>query len=216
MSEHATPPRPKVGRPVVYTPEQLLERLVQAAIDLLEEQGADADVSVAQIAARAKVSKRTVYTAIASKEELIAHVIRHNVAAVTELLDAPVASAPAARAMLARFLTEWAGMACGSSAVGIFALAIRERSRYPAIGAAYQRSRSEYGFDKLAAWLARMDAKQFLLVPDPALTAEFVLTMVASERQRKLALGIDAPLTSDELAQRVAAILQFVLPHDLP
>jgi len=216
MQADAAPPRPKVGRPAAYTPEQLLERLVQAAIDLLAEQGADADVSVAQIAARAKVSKRTVYTAISSKEELIAHVIRHNVAAVTEILEAPVASSAAARTMLARFLAEWAVMACGPTAVGIFAMAIRERSRYPAIGVAYQRSRTEYGLEKLAAWLERMDRKQFLAVPDPALTAEFVLTMVASERQRKLVLGIDAPLHDDELARRVSAILRFVLVENLP
>ena len=212
----ADPIKSKVGRPTIHAPGQLLERLVQAAIDLLEEQGADADVSVAQIAARAKVSKRTVYTAIASKEELIAHVIRRNVEAVTEILDAPVASGAAARALLGRFLTQWAGMACGPTAVGIFALAIRERSRYPAIGAAYHRSRTEYGFEKLAAWLARMDAKKFLPVSDPALTAEMVLTMVAAERQRKLALGIDAPLADAELAKRVHLILRFVMASDLP
>jgi len=216
MTHDAALPRPRVGRPVAHTSEQLLQRLVQAAIDLLAEQGPDADVSVAQIAARAKVSKRTVYTVISSKEELIAHVIRHNVAGVTEILAAPVASRAAAQAMLAHFLAEWAVMACGPTAVGIFAMAIRERTRYPAIGVAYQRSRSEYGFEKLAAWLARMDAKQFLRVPDPALTAEFVLTMVASERQRKLALGIDAPLQDDALALRVNAVLRFVLAENLP
>jgi AcrR family transcriptional regulator len=215
-TESAKPARAKAGRPAAQTPEQVLERLVQAAIDLLAEQGADADVSVAQIAARARVSKRTVYTVISSKEELIAHVIRHNVSAVTDILAAPVASRAAAQAMLARFLAEWAVMACGPTAVGIFAMAIRERTRYPAIGVAYQRSRTEYGFAKLAAWLARMDGKQFLRAPDAALTAEFMLTMVASERQRKLALGIAAPLQEAELDRRVDAVLQFVLKDDLP
>ncbi len=205
----------KVGRPQLHTPDQLLERLVQAASDLLSEQGADADVSVAQIAARAKVSKRTVYTAIASKEELLAQVIRRDVESVTVMLDAPVTSAADARSVLARFLTLWAGIACGPSAVGIYVLAIRERSRYPAIGAAYQRSRAEHGLQKLAGWLARMDAKKYMLVPDPDMTAEFVLSMVASERQRKLALGIDAPLSHGELDARVNAILQLVLPNYL-
>jgi len=205
----------KVGRPPAYTPEALINRLVQAASDLLAEQGADADVSVAQIAARAKVSKRTVYTAIASKEELLAHIIRRDAETVTAMLDDPVASRGDARAVLARFLTLWAGIACGTSAVGILVLAIRERSRYPAIGAAYHRSRMEHGYEKLACWLQRMDAKHYLAVPEPGLTAEFVLTMVASERQRKLALGIAAPLTDAELAHRVTAILQFVLPNNL-
>jgi AcrR family transcriptional regulator len=205
----------KVGRPQVHTPDQLLERLVQAASDLLAEQGADADVSVAQIAARAKVSKRTVYTAIASKEELLAEVIRRDVETATAMLEAPVASAADARAVLARFLTLWNGVACGPSAVGILVLAIRERSRYPAIGVAYQRSRAEHGFQKLAGWLRRMDAKKYMPVPDPDMTAEFLLTMVASERQRKLALGIDAPLSAGELDHRVNAILQFLSPNDL-
>lgn len=203
--------RAKVGRPVASTPEQLLERLVQAAVDLLDEQGADADVSVAQIAARAKLSKRTVYTAISSKEELIGHVIRHNVAAVTELLEAPVTSSAAARSMLAQFLAQWAVMACKPGAIGVFVMAIRERSRYPAIGVAYQRARSENGVEKLAAWLARMDAKQFFAVPDPAMTAEFLITMIVAERQRKLALGLDAPLAEADLEARVAAIMRMVL-----
>ncbi|WP_332875734.1 TetR/AcrR family transcriptional regulator [Massilia sp. S19_KUP03_FR1] len=208
--------KPKVGRPAVYTPAQLIDRLVQATSDLLAEQGADADLSVAQIAARAKVSKRTVYTAISSKEALLALVIRRDVETVTAMLDDPVASPGQAVAVLARFLTLWAGLACGPSAVGILVLAIRERSRYPAIGAAYHSARMAHGFDKLASWLQRMDRKKFLTIADPGLTAEFVLTMVASERQRKLALGIAAPLADAELTQRVNAILRLVIPNDLP
>lgn len=206
------PEKPRVGRPPAYTPEQLLDRLVQAAIDLLEEQGADADVSVAQIAARAKVSKKTVYSAIASKEELISHVIRHNVESVTAMLDAPMTSPAIARSTLANFLAEWERMASGSIAVGIYVMAIRERTRYPAIGASYHRSRAEHGVQKLAGWLQRMHAKQFITVDDPTLTAEFLLAMVASERQRKLALGIPTPLSDDERHRRVAATMQFVLP----
>jgi len=207
-------PAPRVGRPLAYTSEQLLDRLVQAVIDLLEEQGADADLSVAQIAARAKVSKKTVYTAISSKEELIAHVIARDAIRVTGMLDVAVDSAGAARALLTRFLTQWVHRACGPTAVGIFVMAIRERTRYPAIGAAYYGARQTYGFQKLADWLARMDAAHWLAVPDPAMTAEFLLTLAASERQRQLALGIPAALPDAALDARVAAILQFVLTSD--
>lgn len=202
--------RPKVGRPIKYSPEQLLDRLVQAAVDLLDEQAADVDFSVAQIAARAQVSKKTFYTVIAGKEELIALLMNRNVQTATELLAPPVPDAAAARDVLARFLTQWAMLACGAQAVGIYVLAIRERSRYPAIGAAYYRSRDELGMQQLAAWLARMHRKKFLRLADPALTADFVLTMVASERQRKLALGLDAPITQAQLRQRVTAILKLV------
>lgn len=212
----AAPAPAKVGRPLLHTPEQLLDRLAQAMIDLLTEQGGNADVSVAQIAARAKVSKRTVYTVIASKEELIAHVIRRDAQAVTGMLDSPVQSANAARATLAHFLARWAHLACSPAAVGIFVMAIRERNRYPALGAAYQGARLTFGLQKLAAWLARMDAQQFIAVSDPALSAEFLLTLAASEPQRQLALGSAAPPSDAALERRVAAILALVLSNGLP
>jgi AcrR family transcriptional regulator len=205
------PAKPR-GRPLSYTAEELLDRLVQAVTDLLAEQGADADISVARIAARAKVSKKTVYTAIESKEELIGHVIRRGAQLITGILDSPVNSGEAARALLACFLSQWAQHACGPTAVGIFVMAICERSRYPAIGAAYHAARHAYGFQKLADWLACMDAAGWLAVPDPDLRAEFLITLAASERQRQLALGLAAPLDDAQHAQRIAAILALLMP----
>lgn len=202
--------RPKVGRPATYTQEQLLDRLIQAAVDILNEQAADADFSVAQVAQRAKVSKRTVYTAVAGKEELIAHIIRRGARVATTMLEMPVASAVDAREVLSRFLKEWVAFACGSQAVGIYVMAIRERSRYPAIGAAYYRSRNEHGLKQLIAWLERMHKKQFVPLEDAVMTADLVLTMASAERQRVLALGIEEPYTAQQLEQRIEAILQFV------
>lgn len=202
--------RPKVGRPATYTPEQVLERLVGAAVELLNEQAANADFSVAQVAQRAKISKRTVYTVISSKEELIDHIIRRGARVATTLLELPVASAADARAVLARFLTEWANFACGPQAVGIYVMAIRERSRFPAIGEAYYHSRSEHGLKQLTSWFTRMGKKKFCPVEDPEITADLALTMAAAERQRILALGIDAPFGPAELEARVRAIVHLV------
>jgi AcrR family transcriptional regulator len=201
---------PKVGRPATHTPEQLLDRLIEAAVEILNEQAADADFSVAQLAQRAKISKRTVYTVVASKEELIAHIIRRGAQVATTLLEMPVANAVDARDVLSRFLREWVAFACGPQAVGIYVMAIRERSRYPAIGAAYYRSRNEHGLQQLIAWFERMHRKQFLPVEDAAMTADLVLTMSSAERQRILALGMEAPFTPQQLEQRIEAILQFV------
>jgi AcrR family transcriptional regulator len=202
--------RPKVGRPISNTPEQLLDRLVQAAVDILNEQAADADLSVAQVAQRAKVSKKTVYTVVPSKEQLIGHVIRHGAQVATTMLDVPVADTAGARDVLASFLNEWVSFACGPQAVGAYVIAIRERSRYPAIGEAYYRSRNEHGMQQLAAWLRRMQDKDFCPTADPVMTADLVLTMASAERQRVLALGMDEPFTPEEQARRIEAILRFV------
>ena len=202
--------RPKVGRPATYTPEQLLDRLVQAAIDILDEQAANADFSVAQVAQRAKVSKRSVYMVISSKEELIGHIIERGAKVATTMLDLPVASVQDARVVLGRFLVEWVRFACSAQAIGLYVLAIRERNRFPAIGEAYYRNRNEYGLKQLAAWLERMHKKNFCPVPDALLTADLALNMAASERQRILALGIAAPDDERKLDERVEFILQYV------
>lgn len=206
----STSPRPKVGRPVTHTPEQLLDRLIQAAVELLTEQSANADFSVAQVAQRAKVSKRTFYTAVAGKEELIAHIIRRGAQLATTMLEVPVTNAISAREVLARFLTEWVHFACSPQAVGIYAMAIRERTRFPAIGAAYYKSRTEHGAQQLTAWLMRMHAKDFLVAENEELTAELLLAMAASERQRILALGMADTMTEEQLVQRIDAIMRLV------
>ena len=210
------PEKPRVGRPPAYTPEQLLARLVQAAIDLLAEQGADADVSVAQIAARAKVSKKTVYMAIASKEELISHVIRHNVEAVAGPVDRAEWRTRRRHAPRSRvFLAEWEQMACGSTAVGIYVMAIRERSRYPAIGASYfpvarGARRAETG--KLAR---THTCKKFHHGERPHADGGIPddhggVGAPAPARARHSLTDSQAP----ELAQRVAAVVKFIFPGD--
>lgn len=200
----------KVGRPVTNSLEQLLDRLIQAAVDILNEQGADADLSVNQLAQRARISKRTVYTVVAGKEELISHIMRRGIQTATSVLEQPVDTAAEARALLARFLEVWVAFACGPEAIGIYVMAIRERSRYPTIGAAYYRTREQQGKQHLVAWMERMQKKDFIATDDPVLTADLALTMVAAERQRVLALGMDVPLTSEQLERRIEAALQFV------
>ena len=200
----------KAGRPVTNTPDALLDRLIRSAIDILSEQAADAEFSVTEVARRAGISKRTVYTVVASKEELIAHVIWRGAGVVTPLLDLPVATAADAREVLARFLEVWVAFVCGPLAVGIYVMAIRERCRYPAIGAAYYRARSDQGLQQLAAWLERMQRKGFVAESEPVMTADLALTMAAAERQRMLALGIDAPVTAEQMERRIEAVLQFV------
>jgi AcrR family transcriptional regulator len=210
------PEQPKVGRPVSSTPEQLRERLVTAAVEILSEQAADADFSVAQLAQRAGVSKRTVYTAVAGKEELISHIIRRGAQLATTMLEPPVPDAAAARDVLARFLKAWAVFACGPQAVGVYVMSIRERSRFPAIGEAYYSSRDTHGLQPLAAWLERMQKKGFVPAGDAAMTADLALTMASAERQRILALGMDEPFTPEQLERRIDAILQFVFREKKP
>ena len=206
-----TKERPKRGRPPASTPDQVLDKLLRAATDILVEQTADADFSMAQIALRAGVSKRTVYTVVPGKEMLIAHLISRNTTSALTILDTPVPDAAAARAVLARFLTQWATLALAPLAVGIYAMAVREHSRYPDIGRMYYHSGAEAGQRELGLWLQRMHGAGRLHCADPDLTADLLLSMAAAE-QRLLALGIQRATGPAAIAHRVAGAVTLVCP----
>ena len=209
------PVSPKRGRPATTTPAQVLDKLLRAATDILGEQTIDADFSMAQIAQRAGMSKRTVYTAVQGKEMLIAHLISRNTLKAITVLDTPVPDAAGARDVLQRFLSLWATLALAPVAVGIYTMAVRERSRYPELGLMYYRSGTQHGQDQLTQWLAGMAAQGFLQCDDPALTADLLMAMITAE-QRTLALGILRTADPARIARRIGAILALVFGTAAP
>lgn len=205
-----TTKRAPVGRPPASTPEKQLARLVDAAIEILGEQTIDADFSMAQIALRAGLSKRTVYTVVSSKEELVSHIIGSRIVADTSLLDTPVSDTAAARRVLIQFLVAWASTAMAPLTVGLFVMSIRERSRFPAIGTSYYRAGKQMGLKQLGRWLKRMRDQQFLAMDDPLLVADLLLSTTASEPQRALALGVPGTLKPKALERRITAVVALV------
>jgi TetR/AcrR family transcriptional regulator, mexJK operon transcriptional repressor len=202
--------RTRAGRPPSSTPEQQLTKLIGAAIGILGVQTIDADFSMTQIALRAGISKRTVYTLVSSKEELVSHILTNNIVPTTNVLDTPVTDSTSARAVLTRFLVAWALVAVSPLTVGLFVMAIRERSRFPAIGTSYYRSGKQNGIAQLSRWLKRMHEQKFLIVHDSLLVADVLLSTTASEPQRALALGVPAALKPKDLEKRIAAIVALI------
>jgi AcrR family transcriptional regulator len=207
--------RNRIGRPQEHTPAALLARLIQAATDILGEQAIDAGFTMSQVALCAGMSKRTVYTVVSGKEELVAHVIRNDVLVATDVLHEPVTDHDAAVRVLTRFLLAWFRRATAPLSVGLFAMAIRERVRFPDIGVAYYRAGKLNGVAQLGAWLTRMHAAGHLIVADPPLVADVLLSLLASEPQRALALGVDADLGDEAMKQRIARVISLVLATPL-
>lgn len=204
----------RTGRPQESTPDELLARLIKAATDILGEQDIDADFSMSQIALRAAMSKRTVYTVVASKEELVSHVIRNDVMAVIDVLHEPVASRDEAEQLLAKFLLAWSKRATAPLNVGLFTMAIRERARFPGIGVAYYHAGKLNGVAQLGAWLLATRDAGHLALKDPLLVADVLLSLLAAEPQRALALGMKNDLGDDHVRQRIANVIRLVLPRE--
>ncbi len=109
--------------------------LLSAALDLFVERGF-AGTRLDDVAARAKVSKGTLYLYFANKEELFKAVVRENVVAVIRDTTAQLAGATAASDVLLRQLIETWWLSFGSTrAGGISKLMMAESGNFPEIAA---------------------------------------------------------------------------------
>jgi TetR/AcrR family transcriptional regulator len=112
--------------------------LLEAAMDLFVEKGFAATKSE-EVAARAGVSKGTLFLYFPSKEELFKAVVRENVVkAVTEgALEAANFKGPS-RQLLKNLMLEWWRRYGSTKASGITKLIISEANSFPELAAFYQ------------------------------------------------------------------------------
>jgi AcrR family transcriptional regulator len=144
LSVSTAPPAP-VPAPRQRRKEERPQALLDAALDLFVEKGFAATRSE-EVAARAGVSKGTLYLYFPSKEELLKAVIRER------LLSQIMAGAARAQAfsgsaadLLRDVLTQWWQDVYDSAASGVFKLIITEVRNFPDIADFYAREVIEPG-----------------------------------------------------------------------
>ncbi len=146
MSSTATHRRRKQARP---------QELLDAALELFVEKGFAA-TRIEQVAARAGVSKGTLYLYYPSKEELlkavIAHYLTSRIAEGAALADGFAGSADQ---LLRGILIEWWSQLYDSPAAGVFKLVITEVRNFPEIAGYYHREVVERAHDLLGGVLRR-------------------------------------------------------------
>jgi AcrR family transcriptional regulator len=146
MSEAQIRQRRKDARP---------QELLDAALELFVEKGFAATRSE-EVAARAGVSKGTLYLYYPSKEELLKAVIRQTLSAEiaegARVLDAHTGSAAQ---MLVDVLTEWWVRVYDSPGSGVFKLVITEMRNFPELAQFYADEVIEPGSALIARLLER-------------------------------------------------------------
>ncbi|MCW7538259.1 TetR/AcrR family transcriptional regulator [Aquabacterium sp. A7-Y] len=157
MSSHvpASPPpadaEPARRRRKEARPQELLD----AALDLFVEKGFAA-TKIDDVAARAGVSKGTVYLYFPSKEELLKAVIRHNLSLTIAQGDNIVSNFEGSTPDLMRLVTHtWWERVGETQASGIFKLIITEVRNFPDLAEFYQAEVIEPGHRLLAKLLQR-------------------------------------------------------------
>lgn len=163
-------------------------RLVAAARTEFLKQGF-AGATVASIAARAGISKKTVYLYAASKEALMYEVV----ASACEEVFGPVfkeSNKDLARSDVARCLVEFCLLATSEDGVTVHRLAIGEARQFPAMAQAYKHALGTYVIEPLTAWIVRQNNLGRLRVDDPGMAADMLSCMVVSPTVRDLSLGV--------------------------
>src|SRR5215470_12067807 len=196
------------------------ERILDAAFRAFMKNGY-ATASMLEIATRARVSKRELYTLVGNKQEML-------VAAISERakrFDVP-ADLPALRdretlaQVLASFGTRLVREATDPAVIAVFRLAISEVTHAPEVARALDSIARERSRVSLRKIMAEAQASG-LLTGRPAELAKQFAGLLWRDLQVSLLLGVAERPNPREIAKRVrdaaAAFLQLhPLPNDVP
>jgi TetR/AcrR family transcriptional repressor of mexJK operon len=181
--------------------------------------------SMDEVAARAAVSKQTVYKQFADKEHLFAEVILGSnaqlgarLATLYTALDEATDAAAGLRALARRFAAD----ICRPDVVQLRRLVLAEADRFPAVSGAWYEDGFEHSLALLGAALARMADRGLLReLDDPTLTAyQFAGLVMYKPMNQVMFAGTAARPDDDELTRiadrAVAVFLTAYGPADEP
>ncbi|MFZ4120085.1 MAG: TetR/AcrR family transcriptional regulator [Caulobacterales bacterium] len=173
--------------------------ILEAAAAVFTERGFSAPLEL--IAARAGVSKQTLYNQFGSRDVLLRDLINSRRSLVTAVFDSPGAKdnpedtlAAFAIALLQRY--------CAPGSADLMRIAISIAREQPDIASTIFESGNLAARARLAAYLAQQSHLQRLHIPQPDAAAEQFIGMVAGQLLIGLLLGVQPPPSSDELDQR--------------
>ncbi|MFM9879462.1 MAG: TetR family transcriptional regulator [Burkholderiaceae bacterium] len=152
-------PDPDLGDPAASKRERRKEarpgELLAAALDLFVEKGFSG-TRVEEVAAKAGVSKGTLFLYFASKEELFQAVVRENISGRFSEWNSEIDVFPGSSAELLRYgMNSWWERIGATKASGITKLIMSEARNFPEIASFYQREVIQPGSELIRRILQR-------------------------------------------------------------
>jgi TetR/AcrR family transcriptional regulator, mexJK operon transcriptional repressor len=171
--------------------------ILDAAHDLFLQKGY-AGTSMDDVAARAAVSKQTVYKNFADKQRLFTEVITSDVGRLEDSTQAQMAAMPDSTDLAAdlRAFARWhLGDVMQPGRLRLRRMLIGEAERFPELARAWYTSGPERSYAEFAGWFAAWDRRGLVRVPDPMLAAQHFNWLVLSIPLNKaMAYATDEPL----------------------
>jgi TetR/AcrR family transcriptional repressor of mexJK operon len=169
------------------------EAILEAALEVFLESGyAAANMDV--LAARAGVSKATIYAYFKGKDELFGELIRGRCESCFGPIVAPevqVQDEAAVKAALRQLALNFWAMVTTPEALGAYRIVVAEAPRFPEVGQAFYQTGPAKGLEALRGFFADLDHRGLLAVPNARLAAEFFVGLLRSDLYLKRLLGLD-------------------------
>lgn len=185
------------------------DRLLDAAAEVFLEHGfgiATVDV----IAARAKASKKTLYSYFANKDEIFVGAVERLCQRTLLPLHHLQTEEEDPRRFLVAFGTRLLAQVLSPEAIAIYRMAISEATRFPELSRLFYRTGPATVHAILSERLTALRNSGRLQLDSPEIIASLFIHMVLGEAQRKVALAVSGPPSPEEAlahASLVAALL---------
>lgn len=189
--------------------------IVAAAAELFLHSGYGA-VSMDAIAARAEVSKRTVYSHFSGKDVLFAAVMSSHCDRVVgmDCLEFDLEAEPAVvlNDLGRRLLT----LVTSPEAVALFRTVVAEAERFPELGRTFFEAGPQRWVAVLSPYLAEQARRGRMKVPDAEAAAVLLQHMVKDPLHMCRILGVQAVVSEAEIEAHVVAVVRHFMTIHAP
>lgn len=199
MKQTVDKPKPQRGRP---KDQAKVTALLDAARDLFLAKGID--VTLEEIARRAEVSKATIYSRVANKEELIEAVIRRESDLTITDDEFRQAESQSIKEALIAFGTRYLKFINGRELHGWDRLIASASTMHPELPRKFFDAGPGRGQKMLTNIIAKASSKGELSGLDPETAADDLTGLWLGFVNLEIKLGAREPLTDDEISQKVS------------
>ena len=209
MTIAANAPATGVGRPGRVKSDAKRKAILRGAKSVFLKAGFG-DTSMDEVAARAGVSKMTVYRHFGSKEDLFAGVITDlcNLI-VAEELEQLFEQQP--EEALRRYARKMVDIVFSPDTIELHRIVIAETRRFPQLGKLFYASGPQVCIDVLSRYLEQNRRDPRFRIVDPVRTAEEFLELLRGYGHLRVLLRIDKALAPHEIEARIQGAVRHVL-----
>jgi TetR/AcrR family transcriptional repressor of mexJK operon len=169
------------------------------------------------IAHEAEVSKQTVYNHFGGKEELFRAFVNTRCQVLSRALDRDLLSeADGPESVLTAFATNILDVMLSRETMHMKRLLQSEGRRHPRLAEIFYRQGPDWTANRLAAYLARENAKGRLAISDPRIAAEQFVSMLAGHLRMRHLTGLAEPPTRAERSRYVTNAVRLFLDGARP